>query len=83
MEFFKTHTNKNRENEWELFMAKVKYALRKIGDKYHDELTYEPVGFNGKTMKQILNETGKFSYNSKEIGYDFEFDRCVYAYVED
>jgi hypothetical protein len=82
MEFLKTHTDQKRENEWKLFMQKVKYALKKIGDDYCDFLTLHP-NHDEKSMLDILKETGSFSYNCDGIAFDFEFDRIIYAWVKD
>jgi len=85
VEFYKTHENKNRENEWELFMNKVRYALKKIGDDYCEFLTMHNSNnaLDETTVRDVLNASGSFSYNEGGVALDFEFDRCIYAAVED
>jgi hypothetical protein len=79
-EFFKTHENKNRKREYQLFMMKVKYALDKSG-LMDEMLTMQPNNGNEKTMKDILEENGTFYYSVDGLTMDIEFDRCIYIFI--
>lgn len=81
MEYYKKHENKNRENEFNLFLKKIRYALNKMEGE-DCALTIRPKTDNREAL-QILKDEGSFYYECDGLVYDFDFDNHIYIFIDE
>lgn len=84
-EIYRKHSDQGRENELQLFLGKIRRALKAVGDVYCDWFTLVPESWGedgGKTMLDLLKEKGSFYYAEDGVMFDFQWDSHVYICIQ-
>jgi|LGOV01.1.fsa_nt_gb hypothetical protein len=72
---------KSYKNKGSFVRACAKAISDLTGEYPDDELTCVHDRTDGRTLEEILNDDGKFSYNDSSISIDLNIDSHVYVYV--
>lgn len=80
---YKTHTAKERYNDFQLFLNQCKNAMNKaFGYKVSVKYDTWSMYMDDQTFWEKLKNTGSLSYNDECLVIDFEYDRNIYIEIK-